>query len=168
MIMRVEFYKAGEGRLCGWIATPPRRRPFQGTTMAAGQSVPHDLMQFVVERALDIRDGFWGLLANGASFESVPGRRPTRPGRVIVRTHYPALLSAEGIVNAHHAFWKQGKPTPVGPALDAMLARWMALPEGEPLVLEWPVCRLPIERPRSGPSRAERRARARRARRGAA
>jgi hypothetical protein len=29
-----------------------------------------------IEHALDIRDGFWGLLAHGAGF-SVPGRRPT-------------------------------------------------------------------------------------------
>jgi len=39
MIMLVEFYRAGEGRLCGWIATPPHRRPFQGSTMAAGRGV---------------------------------------------------------------------------------------------------------------------------------
>jgi hypothetical protein len=146
MIMRVEFYKAGDGRLCGWIAAPPKRRPFQGTTMAAGRDVPHDLMQFVVEHKLGIREGFWGLLANGASFASVPGRRPTRPGRALVRAHYGALVSAEGVVNAHYAAWKHGKSTPVGPALDAMRARWMSLPAGEPLVLEWPVERLPVER----------------------
>ena len=51
MIVRVEFYKGGEGRLCGWVATPSKRRPFQGSTMAAGADVPHDLTQFVVERA---------------------------------------------------------------------------------------------------------------------
>ncbi|HKG93659.1 MAG TPA: hypothetical protein VKA84_17260 [Gemmatimonadaceae bacterium] len=83
MAMRVEFYKDGDGRLCGWVAAPPRRRPFQGTTMAAGRDLPHDLTQFVIERALDIREGFWGLLANGASFASVPGRRPTQPGRAL-------------------------------------------------------------------------------------
>lgn len=80
MMMRVEFYKRGEGRLCAWVATPPRRRPFEGSTMAAGRDLPHDLTQFVIERALDIRDGFWGLLAHGAWFASVRGRRPTRPG----------------------------------------------------------------------------------------
>jgi len=37
--MLVEFYRAGEGRLCGWIATPPHRRPFQGSTMAAGRGI---------------------------------------------------------------------------------------------------------------------------------
>lgn len=43
MLMRVEFYKAAEGRLCGWIATPPHRRAFQGSTMAAGRDLPHEL-----------------------------------------------------------------------------------------------------------------------------
>jgi hypothetical protein len=27
MIMRVEFHKGGDGRLCDWVATPPKRRP---------------------------------------------------------------------------------------------------------------------------------------------
>jgi hypothetical protein len=70
MVMRVEFYKSDGGRLCGWVATLPHRRSFQGTTMAAGRDLPHDLTQFTIERALDIRDGFWGLLAHGGSFAS--------------------------------------------------------------------------------------------------
>ena len=143
MEMRVEFRKGPEGRTCAWIATPPKRRPFEGTTMAAGRDVPHDLAQFVVERVLDIRDGFWGLLANGASFASVPGRRPTRPGRALVRAHRASLMSVEGVANAHYQAWKRGEPTPVGPALDVMYARWLALGEGESLVVEWPVHRLP-------------------------
>ena len=143
MIMRVEFYKGGDGRVCGWVATPPKRRSFQGSTMAAGRDVPHDLTQFVIEHALDIRDGFWGLLAHGASFASVPGRRPTQPGRALVRQYHAALMAVEGVVNMHHLAWQRGEPTPVAPALDAMLARWRALPEGERLVLEWPVQPLP-------------------------
>jgi len=38
MIMRVEFFKDEEARLCSWIATP-HRRAFQGTTMAAGRGL---------------------------------------------------------------------------------------------------------------------------------
>lgn len=150
MDMRVEFYKDGEGRLCGWIATPPKRRPFQGTTMAAGRDLPHDLAQFVIERALDIRDGFWGLLAHGAWFASVPGRRPTRPGRELARTHQSGLIAVEGVVNFHYLAWRRGEPTALGPTLDVMLARWLALAEGERLVLEWPLQRLPAETSRSG------------------
>ena len=85
MRMRVEFYRSDDGRTCGWVATPPHRRPFEGTTMAAGRDLPHDLAQFVIESALDLREGFWGLLANGASFKSVPGRRATQPGLRRVR-----------------------------------------------------------------------------------
>ena len=48
MDMHVEFYKVDEGRLCAWVATPPKRKPFQGTTMASGRDLPHDLAQFVV------------------------------------------------------------------------------------------------------------------------
>ena len=67
MEMRVDFYKLDGGRLCGWVATPPKRRSFQGTTMAAGRDIPHDLGQFVVELALGLQEGFWGLLAKGAT-----------------------------------------------------------------------------------------------------
>jgi hypothetical protein len=143
MAMQVAFYKGDGGRLCGWVATPAGRRPFQGTTMAAGRHVPHDLAQFVVESTLGLHEGFWGLLANGASFRSVPGRRPTRPGLELAAAHRDALYATEGIVNAHVAAWLKGAPTPVGPALDAMLARWQALPEGAELRVEWPTRRLP-------------------------
>ncbi len=143
MVMRVEFYKGAGGRLCGWVATPPKRRAFQGSTMAAGRDLPHDLTQFVIERALDVRDGFWGLLAHGASFASVPGRRPTRPGRALARAHHAALAAVEGVVNEHFLAWRRGEDTPVRPALDATYARWLALPDGERLVLEWPVRPLP-------------------------
>ena len=143
MIMRVEFSKGDDGRLCGWTATPPHRRPFAGSTMAAGRDLPHDLTQFTIERALGIRDGFWGLLAHGGWFASVPGRRPTPQGRAIVRAHYPALVAIEGIVNAHYQAWQRGSSTALRPVLDVMYARWLALGDGELLQLEWPVHPLP-------------------------
>jgi len=111
--------------------------------------------------ALDIRDGFWGLLANGASFSSVPGRRPTRPGRELARTHHASLMAVEGVVNGHYQAWRRGDPTPVGASLDVMYARWLALAEGERLVLEWPVSRLPETASRTARPRAGRRARPR-------
>ena len=134
MIMRVEFYKGDDGRLCGWIATPPHRRAFQGSTMAAGRDLPHDLAQFTIERALDVRDGFWA-----RSFASVPGRRSTRQGLAIVRAYRGALVAIESIVNRHNLAWKRGSATPLKPTLDAMYARWLGLPPGERLALEWPV-----------------------------
>ena len=161
MIMLVEFYRGGEGRLCGWIATPANRRPFQGSTMAAGRDLPHDLTQFTIERALGIRDGFWGLLAHGGWFPSVPGRRPTPQGRAIVRAHYAALVSVEGTVNGHYLAWKRGEATPLKPALDAMYARWLAVRDGERLALEWPVLPLTGALAQSRPHRPGRRGRGR-------
>jgi hypothetical protein len=157
MIMLVEFYPAGEGRLCGWIAAPPHRRPFQGSTMAAGRDLLHDLTQFAIERALEIGDGFWGLLAHGGCFVSVPGRRPTPQGRAIVRAHHAALVAVEGVVNGHYQAWKRGEATPLKRALDVMYARWLAVGDGERLALEWPVHPLSGELVRSRPRGARQR-----------
>ena len=166
--MRVEFYKDDESRLCGWVATPPHRRSFQGSTMAAGRGLPHDLTQFTIERALDIRDGFWALLTHGGSFSSVPGRRSTHPGRAIVRAHYAALVAVETIVNGHYLAWKREEPTPLKPLLDAMYARWLALPYGQRLVLEWPINPLPGSPMPTRRHRAGRRGRGRQTTHGAA
>lgn len=137
MAMQVAFYKVDDGRLCGWTAAPPKRRRFVGSTMATGRDLPHDLAHFVVEGALGLECGFWGLLAKGATFKSVPGRRRTQPGREIIRAHHSSLEGAEGLVNVHVRAWRAGRATPVKGALDAMLARWRALPVGEELRLEW-------------------------------
>jgi hypothetical protein len=162
MEMTVEFFRAP--RVCGWIATPPHRRPFEGTTMAAGRDLPHDLVQFTIERALDIRDGFWGLLAHGASFASVPGRKPTQDGRALTRQYHDALNRVEGIVNGHYAAWRRGEDTPLRATLDGMYAQWLAVPEGERLVLTWPVQPLPRPEPSDRPRRPARQARPHRAR----
>lgn len=121
--MRVEFYRDAKGRTCGWIATPPHRRPFQGATTAIGRDLPHDLTQFTIERALEIRDGFWGLLAHGAWFASVPGRKPTEAGRALVRAHHAALVAVEGVVNGHYLAWQRHEPTPLRAALDHAYAQ---------------------------------------------
>jgi hypothetical protein len=163
MEMSVEFYRAA--RTCGWIATPPHRRPFQGSVMAAGRDLPHDLVQFTIERALDIRDGFWALLAHGASFTSVPGRKPTQDGRALTRQHHDALMRVEGIVGGHYAAWRRGEDTPLRAALDGMYARWLAVGDGERLVLTWPVHPLPHAGAHARPPRSTRQARPQRARR---
>jgi len=150
--MQVVFYKVDNGRLCVWVAAPPKRKRFQGTTMASGRDLPHDLAQFVVEATLGLQQGFWGLLANGATFKSVVGRRRTQPGQQLIRVHREALNATEHLVNAHVAAWRTGAPTSAGPALEAMYARWQALPVGEELQVDWPIQRLPrITRERSRP-----------------
>ena len=141
--MHVTFYKVDDGRLCSWTATRPKGKPFQGTTMASGSNLPHDLAQFVVEATLGYQEGFWGLLANGATFESVPGRRRTRPGRHLIRAHHGALMETEQLVNGHVSAWRAGRSTSAGPALDAMLARWRVLPVSGALHLQWATRHLP-------------------------
>jgi hypothetical protein len=140
--VQVSFYKVDNGRLCAWQAVPPKRRRFQGTTMASGRDLPHDLAQFVVEATLGLQHGFWGLLANGATFKSVPGRRRTQPGQQLIRSYSDALKEAEYLANAHVTAWRKGAATPVSSALSAMYARWQALNVGEELSLDWPAKRL--------------------------
>jgi hypothetical protein len=110
--------------------------------MASGRDLPHDLAQFVVEVTFGVRQGFWGLLANGATFKSVPGRRRTKPGQRFIRTHLEELNAVESVVNVHVDAWRRGAATPVGPALDAMYARWRALRVGETIRVDWPIHRL--------------------------
>jgi hypothetical protein len=118
------------------VALRPPRTTVPGSTMAAGAHVPHDLAGFVVEQALDVRHGFWGCVAEGATFRSL-GRRRTQPGRALVRAHAGDLDDAERRVNAAVQAWLAGAPTPATTALDDALARWRALPEGGELVLTW-------------------------------
>jgi hypothetical protein len=71
------------------------------------------------------------------------GHHQTKPRRQLIADHRAELNQAEGVVDAHVAAWRDGEPTPPGPALDAMLARWRALRVDEDLVVEWPTRRLP-------------------------
>ena len=137
MKMQVGFYKLDGGRLCRWVAEPPKRRRFPGTTMASGRDIPHDLAHFVVEATLGLEHGFWGLLAKGATFKTVTGRRRTKPGEQLVHEHRQDLNVAEYLVNAHLSAWRTGKSTPVGPALDQIYARWRALAAGDELQVDW-------------------------------
>jgi hypothetical protein len=141
--MQVMFSKVDNGRLYAWRAACPKGKPFQGTTMASGKDLPHDLAQFVVEATLGLQHGFWGLLTNGATFQSVIGRRRTKPGQQLIRAHREALNAAEHVANTHVTAWRTGSPTSVGPALDTMFARWQALAVGEELLVDWQTQRLP-------------------------
>jgi hypothetical protein len=125
-------------RLCTWVADRGHRRIVPGTTMAAGGDLPHDLVQFVIERAFGMQDGFWGTVADGGTFRSL-ARKRTQPGRAVVRANRGGLDAAEVVAGTHWSAWRNRRETPVGPALDAMLERWRALPDGGTLTLEWPV-----------------------------
>lgn len=148
--MEVRFRKTAKGRGCSWTALRPPRTKVPGPTMAAGGDVPHDLATFVIEDALGIERGFWGCVAEGATFRSL-GRRRTPQGRAVIDRHRPELDAGEARVNEVYFAWRRGEPTPATEALDAMLRRWRELGEGDELVLEWRlVSSARPRRPRAG------------------
>ena len=78
--VRVEFYKReNKGRVvAGWDATRSKRTRVPGAVMAAGKSLPHDLAQYVIEASAGYHNGFWDLVAHGATFKSTVGAGPSR------------------------------------------------------------------------------------------
>jgi hypothetical protein len=136
-VVEVRFQKVDGGRLCRWDAVRAKRARVPGPTMAAGRHLPHDLSTFVVERELGLAHGFWGCVAEGASFRSLPRRR-TDPGRKVIRDHVSDLDAAEVRVDAEVQGWLQGRRPATAPVLDAMLVRWRSLPPDQALVLTWP------------------------------
>ena len=136
--MRVEFFKPNEKRrLCAWEATRGKRTVVPGTVMAAGASIPHDLAQYVIEAATGYEHGFWGLVADGATFKST-GRKRTKPGRAVIAEHLDKLAGSEWLAAEHLATWHRGETTEVTAALSGALAQWEALALGDRLVFEWP------------------------------
>jgi len=71
----------------------------------AGPRLPHDVMHFVVERELRIRDGIWGGIASGIIFDSmrhVSGRRPPHArdrSKELLATFHSRGLRAEVLAN---------------------------------------------------------------------
>ena len=139
--MEVAFSKLddkGPGRaLCYWEAVRGKRTRVPGSAMAAGQGLPHDLAQYVVEAAAGIRHGFWGCVEQGATFKSM-GRRRTQPGRAVIVEHRADLDASEATANAAVAAWHRGEGGPVSDLLDAALVQWRRLGPSERLVFVWP------------------------------
>ncbi|MCU1366137.1 MAG: hypothetical protein JWN39_1776, partial [Ilumatobacteraceae bacterium] len=101
--------------------------------------IPHDLAHLATEAALGIDDGFWGLLARGATFRKGTDRRPTRPGRAIIAANRSGIHAAEQLGNMHHGLWVHGQPTPVAPTLDRLAEAWRAVPDGGTMTVTWPL-----------------------------
>ncbi|MFG2755311.1 hypothetical protein [Streptomyces wuyuanensis] len=130
---------------------PDVRLPAQPT----GPTMPHDLVHAAVEGALGITDGFWGAMAEGATFQGfeplTPGRH-RRSGLKVLRRKGDRVMAAELAVNWAYRVWT-GLPTEgrgigrapldadalarTGPALDEASARWTAVAEGDGLVRHW-------------------------------
>lgn len=136
--MRVEFFKPEAKRpACSWVAFRAKRTVIPGSYMAAGTALPHDLAQYVIEAATGYAHGFWGLLANGATYKST-GRKITKPGRAVIAEHRAELIGSEVLAGRHRQEWAAGAMTPVTRALDDAFKQWRQLRTGERLVFEWP------------------------------
>jgi hypothetical protein len=105
--------------------------------MAGGKGIPHDLAQYVIEAATGYRNGFWDLIAKGATFKST-GRRRTKPGRAVIADHRAELAGAEKLAGLHLDRWKTGDVSPVSVALSRALDQWKGLSTSDRLAFDWP------------------------------
>jgi hypothetical protein len=137
--VRVEFSKHEQKgrRACSWTAARGKRRRIPGAYMGVGNDIPHDLGQYVIEAATGYAHGFWGLQAEGATFEKT-GRKVTKPGRALIVEHRADVIASEQLAGTHHRLWKLRHTSPVTEALDRAFGQWQALQVGERLVFEWP------------------------------
>jgi hypothetical protein len=139
VVVRVEFFKTeSHGRpRSAWEATRGKRTRIPGTVMAGAKGIPHDLAQYVIEAAAGYRNGFWDLVAKGATFKST-GRRRTKPGRAMIAEHRAQLAGAEQLAGLHLQRWKAGDASPVSEALSLARNQWNGLSPRERLVFDWP------------------------------
>ena len=139
-VLTVTFHRLdGSSPSAWWEAVRATRGRFRGGYMPIGRGrIPHDLGHMATEGHFRIRDGFWGLLARGATFDHGTQQRRTRPGRQLIRDHRDALGAAEQLGNHHHFAWADGRPTPVGPTFDRFAAHWDDLPDGGSFTVSWP------------------------------
>ena len=135
----MEFFKLERnGRhSLSWEAVRGKRTRVPGPVMAAQKDIPHDLAQYVVEAAVRYESGFWGLLAQGATYKST-GRKRTKAGRAVIAEHRAELAAAEALAARYLAEWKNGVPSPTAQALDRARTQWEELHPHERLVFEWP------------------------------
>ena len=161
--VQVTFRKLVEKRVTTWDAVRGKRTRVPGSTMALGRGeMPHDLIQMIVEGVAGLDRGFWGSVAAGATFHSMPVKR-TASGRAVIAHNRLELDEAEKVVGEHYRRWKQGLPTPAAPYLDDIGRTWDALADAGQLVIEWPSLRValspavdrpaPVGRPRAMPGR---------------
>src|SRR5947209_18462449 len=95
----------------------------------------------IVEGVARLDRGFWGSVAAGATFNSMPVKRTT-PGRAVIARNRDHSDEAEKIAGEHYHRWKHGLPTPAAAYLDEIGRRWDAPPDGGRLVIEWPSLRV--------------------------
>ena len=93
----------------------------------AGPRLPHDIMHFVVERELRIRDGIWGGIAAGIVFDHPSGLQIL----TLAATQLSVLPDADADVDP-------AEVAAAAQALQVEAARWARLRVGQELSYEWP------------------------------
>ena len=138
--LTVTFHKVhGHSPTAWWEAVRTKGGRVRGGYMPIGRGrIPHDLGHMATEAHFGITDGFWGLLARGATFDQGTQQRRTRPGRQLIRDNKAGLDAAEALGNEHHFAWRDGRPTPVAATFDRLERLWDALPDGGTLTIRWP------------------------------
>ena len=120
-----------------WEADRGKRRIVRGGMgWSRNSRLTHDLAGYAIERALDLRDGFWHCVADGATFRSTDRKR-TRPGRAVIVARRAGLEAHDHLTHVHWERWMRGEPTPAADGLDEVAARWEALAPGEWMTVEW-------------------------------
>jgi hypothetical protein len=132
------------------------------------EPIPHDLAHFVIERELDLRNGFFGSVADGAIFGGMhvlSGRQPPHArerSRMVMKANHYTILFSEILVDRTLQALKDEtvgtKPLPMTlpkipsstpaerealiqrlvPKVQEMCERWQTIPMGETLLVVWP------------------------------
>jgi hypothetical protein len=123
---------------CVWEARIGKRTRVPGSLMALPKAgLPHDLAQYVIEAATGYEHGFWGCIADGATFKST-GRKRTKPGRAVIAAYRADVVASEHLANQHLFAWRCGERSTVSVALDRALRQWDGLRVDQQLVFLWP------------------------------
>jgi hypothetical protein len=165
--MQVTFYRRADHEWGNLLIHRDDRVVYRMNTGPITGDVPHDLVHFTVEDAMDLADGIWGAIAGGVVFRSmshVSGRRPPHAAErstELKRAYRDQLHRAEllgGLVESAATLPDAELPRLAKamfpqhtPNLDAVAAavaalrraeqRWRDLPIGAELVLDWPARR---------------------------
>lgn len=136
--VEVTFQKAvGPRDYPPWVARRHKSRIVGSGLGSDPRHLPHDIVTFLVERELGIKDGFFGTVAAGGTFRSMRKKR-SRNGKEAIARNRSGLDRAEHVVNRVWSDWKAGVPNPCSAILTAKEEEWMGLPPGGELSLVWP------------------------------
>lgn len=112
--MRLEVKRLDQDGRYETIITRDDGVSFRALGVGHTFTIPHDLVHYVIEQALEINDGFWGSIAAGAVFKSMTylsGRRKpkaTERSRAVLKANARALTEAEVVVGLLNSMIEQG------------------------------------------------------------